>query len=89
MKTNELDKELIGYMESLEKDNSLSYLEKMQKVIDWKKDHMGLIGLHISLGPSEKNISNEEIAKEMFKTTFNSAEGKLEDGNEEVLNEEY
>lgn len=73
---NERDEELIGYMKSLETDNSLSYLEKMQKVIDWKKDHRGLIGLRISLGPSEKNISNEEIAKEMFKTAFNSAEGK-------------
>lgn len=79
MNINERDEELVGYMKSLEKDNSLSYLEKIQKVIDWKKDHRGLIGLHISLGPSEKNISNEEIAKEMFKIAFNSAEGKLKE----------
>lgn len=76
---NERDEELVEYMESLEKNDSLTYLEKMQKVIDWEKKNRGLKGYHISLGPLEKNISNEEIAEEWFKMKFNSAEGKLKE----------
>lgn len=76
---NERDEELVEYMESLEKNDLLTYLEKMQKVINWEKKNRGLKGYRISLGPLEKNISNEEIAEEWFKMKFNSAEGKLKE----------
>lgn len=74
---NERDEELVEYIESLEKNDSLTYLEKMQKVIDWKKENRGLKGYHISLSPYANDVSNEEIAKEMFAIALDSASGNL------------
>lgn len=85
MNINERDEELIGYMKSLETDNSLSYLEKMQKVIDWKMSHRDLKGFRISLSPSTNDVSNEEIAKELFMIELNSAEGNIKEVDVEVL----
>lgn len=85
MTNNERDEELIGFMKTLEKDDVMSYLEKMQKVINWKMAHRDLKGLRISLSPSANDISNEEIAKELFMIELNGAEGNIKEVDVEVL----
>lgn len=75
------DKELLELMNILEEDSSLSWTERLQKVIDFKKAKRGLTGFHCSTYPSDpsKTPSNDEIAHDLFMMEKACTEGHFKD----------
>ena len=89
------DKDTLDYFRKLKDDTSLTWTERLTKMIDWEKEHNGLIGISPPfVMPSEdgKVLTKEDIARDMFllKYGIDSGEIECEDVTEKVLNgEEY
>ena len=67
-------------------DGDGAWVEKLEKILKIKKEEEGLLGFHFSCFPKEgKDISNEDIAKDLCMMILASAEGRCKDVTGETL----
>ena len=83
-----IDEEAVEYFESLAKDKTLKWSERLQKMVDWERENRDLIGMRPILKTGSK-AGIETIAEEMFKIHLSSCKGECEDVTEEVLSGKY
>ena len=82
------DEEAVAYFESLVKDESLKWLERLQKMVDWERENRGLLDMLPILETGSK-AGIETIAEEMFKVHLSCCKGECEDVTDEVLSGKY
>lgn len=83
-----VDEEAVAYFESLAKDETLKWSERLQKMVDWERENRGLIEMHPILDTDSK-ASIETIAEDMFQVHLAYCKGECEDVTEKVLNGKY
>ena len=79
-----VDEEAVAYFESLAKDETLKWSERLQKMVDWERENRGLLDMHPILDTGS-DASIETIAEEMFMVHLVCCKGECEDVTDEVL----
>ena len=83
-----IDEEAVAYFESLAKDETLKWSERLQKMVDWEREKRGLLEMRPILKTGSKS-GIETIAEEMFKIHLSYCKGECEDVTDEVLSGKY
>ena len=85
---SKVGEEAVAYFESLAKDETLKWSERLQKMVDWERENRGLIDMHPILDTGSE-ASIETIAEEMFKMHLAYRKGEYEDVTDEILSGKY
>ena len=83
-----IDEEAVAYFESLAKDETLKWSERLQKMVDWERENRGLLDMHPILD-TDSEASIETIAEDIFKIHLAYRKGECEDVTDEVLSGKY
>ena len=83
-----IDEEAVAYFESLAKDETLKWSERLQKMVDWERENRGLLEMRPILKTGSKS-GIETIAEEMFKIHLSCCKGECEDVTDEILSGKY
>ena len=77
------DEEAVAFFEVLANDESLSWEQRLEKMIAWEKEHRGLKAVHCTVW--DENATKEDVARGLFQMKLSSAKGEDEDVTNEEL----
>ena len=85
----EPDKEQVEFIEGLFSDESKTWEQRFDAIVEWRKKNRGLKGVHVSVIPKDDNkqIDIEKLAEELCRIALESANGELKEvdiSNEEL-----
>ena len=77
----EPDKEQVEFIEGLFSDESKTWEQRFDALVEWRKKNRGLLGVHITLNPTikEGDVDGEKVAEELCKIALESAKGELKE----------
>ena len=90
MPEDKIDQELLEVIDKAISENPNSSVAALDAVIKFKKDHRGLIGMHISFDPfapvgEDENAEKEKRAKDLLALIRAFAAGEFKDITNEIL----
>ena len=77
----EPDKEQVEFIEGLFSDESKTWEQRFDAIVEWRKKNRGLKGVHVSVMPCQEDmpIDSEKVAEELCRIALESAKGELKE----------
>ena len=77
----EIDKEQVEFIDGLFSDESKTWEQRFDAIVEWRKKNRGLKGVHVSVMPRDDDmpIDTEKFAEELCRIALESAKGELKE----------